>query len=280
MLSLNEYKVTLIGCGKMGQALAQGWLNAGCTTAHMRVVDPNPTAWRKLEQQGVVPCSLSKALRPPVDAVVLAVKPNQVDAVLLDMRRVYPRNAVLISIAAGVPIAHYQNALGDVPIVRAMPNTPAEIGCAATAVVGNAYVDGQAWHCVQALFSAVGLVVKVANENNMHAVTALSGSGPAYVFAFLDGLIQAAQKQGLDEGIARALAVHTVLGAAQLAKCKQGVPLSELRTNVTSPNGTTAAALAELLQTGDNGLQALLHRTLTAAHKRSIELSAQGESGT
>jgi pyrroline-5-carboxylate reductase len=180
------------------------------------------------------------------------------------------RGAAVISIAAGVPIARYEDILGaSAAIIRCMPNTPAAIGAGMMVTVANANAGAELRAYVADLLSASGAVAEIPDEALMDAVTAVSGSGPAYVFNFIEALTAAAEKAGLPSDMAALLARQTVCGAAKLA-FESGTEPAELRRQVTSPNGTTAAALAVLM--ADNGLGPLLARAVEAAKTRSIEL--------
>jgi pyrroline-5-carboxylate reductase len=264
----------LVGFGNMGQALARGWLDSGRAAASMRVLEPTAAARAVARDLGVVAAdSAGRALaefRP--DVVVLAVKPNQVGTALADCRAAVTAPTVWLSIAAGKTLAALGAGLGgNAAVVRAMPNTPAAIGKGMTALVANAGVTaGQRALCAE-LMAAVGAVAWLDDERHMDAVTAVSGSGPAYVFLLIECLERAALDVGLEPALARQLALATVVGAAAYAGAAGAEP-AELRRRVTSPNGTTEAALDVLM--ADPGLCALLTRAVRAAAARSRELSA------
>jgi pyrroline-5-carboxylate reductase len=267
-------QILLIGFGNMGQALVRGWLAKGRSPQAIRVVDPVPAARAAAAELGISATSeLASSASAATDVVVLAVKPNQLAAVLPAAAQHASRRAVFLSIAAGKTIAQLAAGLGrDVAIVRAMPNTPAAIGRGMTALVGSAAVTPAQRALSTALLEAVGGVAWLDDERYMDAVTAVSGSGPAYVFLLIECLETAARELGLDAPLARQLALGTVAGAAAYAAAA-GEPATELRRRVTSPNGTTQAALDVLL--GDAGLQALLTRAVQAAARRSRELSRE-----
>ena len=179
---------------------------------------------------------------------------------------------LFVSVAAGTPIEAFEGALGDdSPIIRAMPNTPAAIGRGITAIVGNDHVGEAGLTMAEELLSAVGEVVRIDSEDQMDAVTGVSGSGPAYVFHLIETLAAAGEAQGLAPDLALQLARTTVAGAGALA-LETGTPPGELRRNVTSPNGTTQAAL-EVLMDDSDGFPALLTRAVAAATQRSKELA-------
>jgi pyrroline-5-carboxylate reductase len=206
----------------------------------------------------------------PADVVVLAVKPDQLAAALARFRPPAEAGAVFLSIVAGKPLALFARLLGPAAVVRAMPNTPAAIGRAMTVLCSNhAVTEAQRALC-QSLLSAVGETAWLADERHMDAVTAVSGSGPAYVFLLIECLTEAGVDVGLDRDLARQLAEVTVAGAGAYANASDE-PAAELRRRVTSPGGTTQAALAVLM--GDDGLTELIKRAVRAATVRSRELS-------
>jgi pyrroline-5-carboxylate reductase len=260
----------LIGCGKMGSALLEGWLAGGLDPAAVTVLEPSPApslealAGRGLTLNGPLP------ERPAV--AVLAVKPQSMGAALPQLAELGNGATLFLSIAAGTPIRSFESALGDrTPIVRAMPNTPAAIGRGITALVGNAHVDARGLALAEMLMQAVGRTVTVSDEALMDAVTAVSGSGPAYVFLMIEALAAAGEAEGLERGLALDLARATVAGAGALAE-SSAKPPAELRVDVTSPGGTTAAALAVLMEE-TAGLGPLMRRAVAAAAARSRALA-------
>jgi pyrroline-5-carboxylate reductase len=270
-----QERIVLIGFGNMGQALARGWLASGRLPATIRVADTVPAARAAAASLGLAACptltDIDAAFRAAVS--VLAVKPNQLEAVLQECRARSPREAVHLSIAAGKTLDRLEAALGPgAALVRAMPNTPAAIGKGITALVASESVTPAQRELCGELLAAVGSVVWLDDERHMDAVTAVSGSGPAYVFLLVECLERAALDLGLPPGLAKQLALATVAGAAAYAE-HAGVPPAELRKRVTSPNGTTQAAL-EVLMAERGGLAELLERATAAAARRSRELSS------
>ena len=261
-------KMTLIGAGRMGSALAGGWLKAGQAGA-IDIVDPHVSdtvqAWADAGQV---------RLNPDVEAadiLVVAVKP-QVFGDLAESiaARVGPETLVL-SVMAGVSLATLEAKLGTPNVARAMPNTPAAIGRGITALVGNSRVSDDRMALAEALLAAVGQTVQLESEDQMDAVTAVSGSGPAYVFHLIETLAAAGVAEGLSEDLALTLARATVAGAGALAEASDEGP-DQLRVNVTSPGGTTAAALGVLMDEG-TGFPPLLRRAVKAAADRGRELA-------
>jgi len=257
--------LVLLGCGKMGSALLQGWLERGIIPATVWVIDPNPSDW--LRAQGV---NLNMALPKAPAIVVIAVKP-QVMAEALPVLAHLGGRTLFLSIAAGITIAAYEKVLGAAtPIIRAMPNTPAAVARGISAICGNARVQEADMALAEALLTAVGEVVRLQGEFQMDAVTAVSGSGPAYVFYLIEALTAAAVAEGLPAPLAARLALATVAGAGELARHSPDDP-AQLRVNVTSPGGTTAAALAVLMDP-KTGFTPLLKRAVRAAAGRGQDL--------
>ncbi len=264
---LAEKGLVLLGCGKMGSAMLQGWLDDGLLAASVWVMDPNPSDW--LRGTGV---HINAELPPGPAIVLIAVKPQMMGKALPAIAAMGHGRTLFVSVAAGTPIAAYEAALGaNSPIIRAMPNTPAAVGRGITAIIGNAHAQARDLDLAQALLGAVGQVVRLDHEAQMDAVTGLSGSGPAYVFHMIECLAAAGAAQGLAPELAMQLAKATVAGAGALAEAATESP-AQLRINVTSPNGTTQAGL-EVLMDEKTGLPPLIAATVGAAADRSRELA-------
>jgi pyrroline-5-carboxylate reductase len=265
----------LVGCGKMGSALLTGWLARGLAAREVYVVEPDSSARERVRSaHGVIAVAEPKEL--PVDlvprAVVVAVKPQVMASVLPAYERRMGEDTVLLSIAAGTTIARFEAAFGaDAAVVRAMPNTPAAIGRGVSALSANPRASEAQKALCFALMSAVGAAVWVADEEQMHAITALSGGAPAYVFLLIETLARAGMASGLSEELASRLARLSVVGSGALAGADDR-PAATLRQDVTSPGGTTAAALAVLMDERD-GVQPLFDRAIAAATRRSHELA-------
>ena len=262
----------LVGCGKMGGAMLSGWLESGIAGAGVVAVDPLGAPEYADRDQVTVYEALDAVpgdLDPEV--VVFAVKPQQMESAAPAAARFAGAGTVFLSIAAGKPIGYFAGHLGaDAAIVRAMPNTPAAIGQGITVACPSATVsDAQIAICT-ALLGAVGEVLTVADEALIDPVTAVSGSGPAYVFLLIECLAKAGVEAGLPGDLAARLALVTVAGAGQLA-LRGDDPPAQLRKNVTSPGGTTQAALDILM--AENGLQSLMTRAVAAATRRGRELA-------
>lgn len=258
--------LVLLGCGKMGSAMLAGWLDRGMPADRVWVIDPMPSLW--VRGTGV---HINAAVPDAPAVVLVAVKPQMMGDALPSIAALGGGDTVFVSVAAGTPLAAFEDAFGAAtPIVRAMPNTPAAIGQGITAICANAAGQG-ALDEAAALLSAVGDVVRLDNEAQMDAVTGVSGSGPAYVFHMIETLAAGGVAQGLPADLAMQLAKATVAGAGALAMQSQDDP-AQLRVNVTSPNGTTQAAL-EVLMDDMSGFPALLPRAVAAATQRSKELA-------
>ena len=258
--------MVLLGCGKMGSALLEGWLNDGLSTGSIRVLEPRPSDW--LTGTGV---SLNGPLPAAPAVALLAVKPQMMGEALPALQALGGGGTLFVSIAAGTSLAAIEGSLGaGTPVVRVMPNTPAAVGRGISALIGNGFVSADQLALARDLMAAVGKTVMLENEGQMDAVTAVSGSGPAYVFHLIEALAAAGVAQGLPEAMAMQLARATVCGAGELAR-QSPESAAQLRINVTSPGGTTAAALAVLMNEAD-GFPPLLARAVRAAADRSKEL--------
>jgi pyrroline-5-carboxylate reductase len=259
----------LVGAGKMGGALLEGWLALGFDPHHLNVIDPHP-------DPRIAALCLDKgvALRPPAmppQALVLAVKPQMLEEVSPALSRFAPEGVLILSILAGKTLANLEARFGQGrAIVRAMPNLPASIGRGMTGAVANDAVTPDQRRMADALLSAVGRVEWLADESLIDALTAVSGSGPAYVFYLAECLAEAGVEAGLPQDLALRLAKATLVGAAELL-AQSALEPAELRRNVTSPGGTTAAALDVLM--GEDGLLALLKKAVLAAKRRAGELA-------
>ncbi len=271
MMPTANRPLVLVGAGKMGSALLAGWLDGGLDPQAVVVVEPSPSpdCATLLSKVGI-----TAEARPPAgviaDVVVLAIKPQIMGDTLPALRSLVGPETTVLSIAAGTTLANLEAGIGPTAIVRSIPNTPAQVGRGITAAVANDRVGPQARDLVTMLLEAVGDVAWVEEEAMIDAVTAVSGSGPAYVFLFAECLAAAAVDAGLSPDLADRLARATVEGAGELLH-RSELPPAELRRNVTSPGGTTAAALAVLM--AEDGLSQLMTRAVAAAKKRSEELS-------
>jgi pyrroline-5-carboxylate reductase len=264
--------LVLVGAGKMGGAMAQGWLDAGLPASSLTIIEPNPSSEiaSLAADRGFV-LNPGVAVSPPV-MLVLAVKPQSLDQVAPQISQFAGERTLVLSIIAGKTIA---NLLARLPqaraVVRAMPNTPAAIGRGVTAAFANADVNAEQRRWCESLLSAVGTFFWVDDEGAIDAVTAISGSGPAYVFALTEALAAAAERLGLPAKLSMSLARGTVEGAAELMRRESATAPATLRRNVTSAGGTTAAALAVLQ--GPGGLDELMARATAAARARAAEMA-------
>ena len=269
-------KITLLGCGKMGTAMLKGWLRDTKLCAHFTIIEPNVEhlSWAEAHEQVTIysDCAAAIAAGAPVSAViVLAVKPQMMDKAIAELGSLRDEKTAFLTIAAGISTAWLKARLGaDTPVFRTMPNTPAAIGRGVTALYCDSAATELAALATQ-LLRTIGTVVAIDDEALMDAVTAVSGSGPAYVFLMAEAITAAGVTAGLPAALAKQLAEATVTGAGALIEAAEEPP-STLRENVTSKGGTTAAALAVLM--ADDGLPSLMERAVQAAKKRSVELGA------
>lgn len=271
-MELREARIGFVGGGAMAEALLGGLLAAGLPAASLRAADPVAARREQLQRQLGIHCSDDNAeVVGASDVVVIAVKPAQVLPALAQIAQTAcdPGRRLWISIAAGLPLARIESALPPgTRVLRAMPNTPALIRSGATGFCGNAACGAADLALGQALFESVGYAWPAPREALLDAVTGLSGSGPAYVFALLEALIEAGVRVGLPAEVSRELALRTVHGAAQLALESPRSP-AELRAQVSSPGGTTLAGLARLQELG---FADALGAAVSAATARAAEM--------
>jgi len=269
-LSLSDIgPVVLIGAGKMGLALSRGWIAGGLPPDRLVLCDPKPgeATVAFAAEHGV------RLLEKPdgvlVHVLVLAVKPQMIHEVMAQVAPSVGAQTLVVSIAAGISLATISAALGTDRVVRTMPNTPAQVGKGISGAVGLSITERDR-DTANALLAAAGQVLWFDDESKIDGVTSVSGSGPAYVFYMVEALAQAAEKQGFSSEQAMQLARATIIGAAGLLEAEPDTPASQLRINVTSPKGTTAAALDVLM--ANDGLAPLIERAVAAARRRSEEL--------
>jgi pyrroline-5-carboxylate reductase len=266
---MNPGAILLVGCGKMGSALMAGWIDRGTPAEIIFVVDPAGPDLPEDVNGGADISDIPKGFSPAV--VVLAVKPQAMHAVAASYRAMVAPGTVFLSIAAGRNIASFEALLGgDAAIVRAMPNTPAAVGRGVTVLCANANVNPPQRAMCESMLSAVGAVAWIEDEGQMDAVTGVSGSGPAYVFLLVEAMAAAGVAAGLPDDLAMTLARETVAGSGELL-ARSPEDAATLRRNVTSPGGTTEAALGILM--GEPGLTDLMTRAILRATERSKELA-------
>ena len=263
--------VVLIGAGNMGGAMLSGWLKSGVPGSAVVVVDPGPSP---AMMSTIADAGAAHVTAAPADlkagVLFLAVKPQVMEAVLPTVKSVVGPQTVVVSVAAGKTLAFLEKHLGEAAMVRAMPNTPAMVGRGVTGAFANAKVSAEQRDRVHSLLRVSGPVEWVPAESDIDSVTALSGSGPAYVFYLVECMAEAGRKLGLQADLAMRLARETVAGAGELLH-QSPDDASKLRQNVTSPGGTTAAALAVLM--AEKGMQPLFDEALEAARTRAQELA-------
>jgi pyrroline-5-carboxylate reductase len=261
--------LVLVGAGKMGGAMLDGWLARKLPPKKVVVLEPLPSKEVKALARRGVRINPKGAIAPAA-AIVIAVKPQVAQEAVPGLAALLGPRTVVVSIMAGRTLDFLDAALPNAAIVRAMPNTPAAIGRGITVAVGNRRVTAAARRLAHALLAATGAVEWIDDERLMDAVTAVSGSGPAYVFHLAEALARAGTAAGLPPALADRLARHTVAGSGELLH-RSPQPAATLRANVTSPGGTTAAALGVLM--GQDGLEPLMTRAVAAATRRGRELA-------
>lgn len=257
-------QVSIIGYGNLAKALAQGLRQSGAY--HLRVSGP---ALSVGTTAGIDTHYDNLAILPQAEIIILAVKPAKVREVLQHCSPAFPDHSLLISLAAGIPLSILEReCFKSQAIIRAMPNVAAHIGQSATALLANSHVSSQQKDQATALFNTIGLSDWVSDDEAINQCTALAGSGPAYVFLFMESLIDSAVKMGLPPPLAREFTLQTVQGALSLAQ-QSPLTLGQLRDQVTSPQGTTAAALNALAEADFRGI---MDRALNAALTRARQL--------
>jgi pyrroline-5-carboxylate reductase len=274
---MNKATIAIIGSGNMGASLIGGLIADGYPASQIWVTDTSLDRLKQMEQQfGITSTVDNIAAVSIADIVIFAVKPQVLSPVIHQLIKIIQqRKPLVISIAAGIQETTLQKWLGgNIPIVRCMPNTPALIGCGASALFANAFTSADQRNSAESILRAVGLVVWLTDEKQMDAVTALSGSGPAYFFLVMEILQEAGEKLGLPKDIARLLTLQTGFGATRMA-LESDASVNELRQQVTSPGGTTEQALLVLEK---ENLRQIFNDALHAAAKRSEELALQAES--
>ncbi len=256
--------ISFIGYGNMAKAIARGLIRQKKYTLSAAA----PSLTQGMNQEQILTYHNNKEAVQGADVIILAVKPKMMGPVLEEIKPYLAPHTMLISVAAGISLSWFtQQGLKNQAIIRTMPNTPAAIGLGATPMIANSYATDKQKSVAESIFKSIGLTTWVQDEDDMDTFTALSGSGPAYVFLFIEALINAGVSLGLDETIAKEFTFQTMQGALKLAQ-ESDLSLNQLRTKVTSPGGTTAAALSIL----EGQLEELVFKAMKAAKLRSHEL--------
>ena len=266
----------LVGCGKMGGAMLRGWLGRGVAGKDVFVVDPAPKGLEDVQARGVTIVTaidaLPKALQPGI--VLLAIKPQFMDEALPAYAKFAKPGVVFLSIAAGKTVSYLKGKLGqDATVVRSMPNTPAAVGRGMSVILKDTNISPATLDLCAQLLSAVGKVGWIDEEDQINAVTAVSGGGPAYVFLLIECLAEAAREAGLPEDLCMTLARETVVGSGELA-FQSPESATDLRKAVMSPKGTTLEAINVLM--APDGLQPLMNKAIAAATRRGREIAKGG----
>jgi pyrroline-5-carboxylate reductase len=264
---INARGLVMIGCGFMGKALLEGWFARGVQPGAVHVQDPTPSDWVLSQPE----LHVNEVLPENPAVLLIAIKPQMLGDVLPDLKGFGGGDTLVISIVTGAALEVYETAFGpDTPVVRAMPNLPAAVSAGVSVYACNPHVSAVQSEVAAELFSAVGTAIRLDDEAQIHAVTGISGSGPAYVFAMAEAMTKAGEALGLPSALSATLAVHTIAGAGEMMRKTETDP-AQLRQAVTSKGGTTAEAL-KVLMAGDKDLFVLMERAARASHDRSVEL--------
>jgi len=261
--------LVLVGAGKMGMAMVKGWLDHGLDASALTLVDPMPSEITKDFARENDVSLVPEFPSFEAEIVVLAVKPQIAKQVMAEIASKLSGNTLILSVIAGFSLEALKNALGSDKIIRTMPNTPAQVGKGVTGAIASEGVEEQERQLAHALLSASGIAVWLDDENQIDALTGVSGSGPAYVFLMVEAMAAAGEAEGLDKDMSKILARQTIIGAAALMEADLS-DAAILRKNVTSPNGVTAEALDVLM--GEQGLFELMGKAVKAAAKRNREI--------
>lgn len=270
---MTQQSIAFIGAGNMASAIIGGLIENGYPASLISAADPYQPQLDKLSAKGVTTSQSNAEVIANADVVVFAVKPQSMAKLCADIKNnITEENPLLISIAAGITSSMFENWLSaDIRLVRCMPNTPALVQTGATGLFANNNVSHEQKRFAEELLGAIGIATWVETEDLIDAVTAVSGSGPAYFFLMIESMIEAGQKLGLSFDAAKALTIQTALGAAKMAQASDDEP-AELRRKVTSPNGTTEAAIKSFQA---NNFEALVEEALKAADTRSKTLAEE-----
>tara|TARA_Y100000591_G_scaffold152728_1_gene131427 strand:+ start:3192 stop:4013 length:822 start_codon:yes stop_codon:yes gene_type:complete len=265
-------KLTLIGFGRMGKSMVRGWLDGGLSSNAIQIIDPNISSADKFITENNLSMNSLEKIDLSQGMIVLAVKPQVLENILSSIKEKVTLESIIISIVAGYPIEDIRSYIGVGPkLIRTMPNTPAAIGKGMTAIFSDSALDQHTRLEAESLFGTIGKYCWIENEDHMHLITAISGSGPAYYYLLTECLIEIALSGGLDIEIARLLVEQTFTGSAALAEKFPDISPAQQRQNVTSPGGTTEAALKILME--DDKLKKLLGLAINSAAERSKSLS-------
>ena len=273
-LMKGQKTLVVIGAGNMGEAMLRSWVQKNNNEMSLFVSEPHPSDWLKsMSTKGLIVLN-PKLLPREIDICILAVKPQKLAEVLQEKKSRILKTTLVISVVAGKNFHFIQKYLyNEQPIIRVMPNTPVEVNQGISALIANMFTNQSHISCAEHLFNLLGEIVILDDENKIDAVTAISGSGPAYVFNFIENLIESAKDLGLSSEVSKKLIIQTVIGAGILARSSSRNP-GKLRENVTSPGGTTQAAL-EILMDSKLGWKPIIKKATRAARDRSRELAVK-----
>ena len=275
---MNKPKIAFIGGGNMAKSLIGGLINKGFSSRYICVSDPVKENLDQLNRKFGIATALDNSIAAKdVDLMVLCVKPQILESVCKELQASLNQTPPVISIVAGIPLSLLMDWLGeDTPIIRCMPNTPALVQSGAAGMFANQKVDKKLRNLAEEIFDAVGLCCWLEKEEDIDLVTAVSGSGPAYFFLFMEAMEKVAIDLGLDQEISRKLVIQTVSGAAKMAVESDMNP-TELRTCVTSPGGTTEKAVNAFLE---GNIIGLFNKAMSKALERATEMAKEAENNT
>ena len=260
--------ILIIGAGNMGEAMLRGWIKDRSTLNQFYVREPNPSEWLK-EMDYKNKLSLNPLyIKCKIDVCVFAIKPQLADQVIIKTKKDLDKDCLVISVIAGKNFKFFASILNEsLSVIRVMPNTPVSIEAGVSAIIGNKFCSSSQIEWADNFFSTLGRTVILEKESLINAITAISGSGPAYIFNLAEILIKSGRDLGLSEEISKTIVLQTIVGAGLLAT-KSEISPSKLRENVTSPNGTTEAAL-NILMNEKNGWHQIINSAINAAYERS-----------
>ena len=262
-------KIVIFGCGNMGEAIVSSWIDQGIEKKNLHVFDPNPSKW--LESYKKEGLNLNQNIPTDVDLCLIAVKPQNLKSIFNDLKKLDFNKTLFLSIVAGKKFNFFEENLDkNIRLIRIMPNTPVKVKKGTTAIVGNLNTNTRDIFLVEKMFNSIGETIKIGNEELMDIFTAISGSGPAYIFYIIEELTKIGNEYGLSYNDAKVISINTIIGSALLARNTE-VPLNDLIINVTSPGGTTEAAL-EVFTDKEEGFSPLIRKTIEKAFLKSKKI--------
>ncbi len=265
----NINNIVIFGCGNMGEAIVSSWIEEGIEKKKLHVFDPSPSKWLEFHQNEGI--NLNQNIPSVVDLCLIAVKPQNLKSIFSDLQKFNFNKTLFLSIVAGKKFNFFEENLDkNIRLIRIMPNTPVKVKAGTTAIIGNLNTNKRDILLVEKMFNSIGETIKIENEELMDIFTAISGSGPAYIFYIIEELTKLGYEYGLSYNDAKLISLNTMIGSALLARNTE-VSLRDLRVNVTSPGGTTEAAL-EVFTDKENGFSPLIRKTIEKAFLKSKKI--------